>query len=177
MLTALWTYIRQHHLAFLALFFALGGTAWALQANSVKSKHIVDGQVKPQDLGIPATFTDVGLADAGGVCAPQIGDAWADLSPNVNNSVGYHRDPQGFVQLRGTAIKCNGANNTVFTLPAGFRPTRQQIMVAIFSTGSGRVNIDQSGAVAADAAVPANTWVSLDGMRFRCAPSGANGCP
>jgi hypothetical protein len=33
-----------------ALFAALGlGTAWALEANSVKSKHIKDGQVKPAD--------------------------------------------------------------------------------------------------------------------------------
>jgi hypothetical protein len=35
----------------IALFAALGlGTAWALEANSVKSKHIVNGQVKLKDL-------------------------------------------------------------------------------------------------------------------------------
>jgi hypothetical protein len=37
--------------ATLALFLALGlGTAWAIENNSVKSKHIKDGEVKPQDL-------------------------------------------------------------------------------------------------------------------------------
>lgn len=37
--------------ATLALFLALGGgLAWALANNSVKSKHIKDGQVKPNDL-------------------------------------------------------------------------------------------------------------------------------
>lgn len=43
-------YVRQHHLAMLCLFLILGGgTAYALGANTVKSKHIVDGQVKSAD--------------------------------------------------------------------------------------------------------------------------------
>jgi len=51
MLASLITYVRSHHLALLALFVALGGTAYAIESNSVRSKHIVDGQVKPKDLG------------------------------------------------------------------------------------------------------------------------------
>ena len=51
MLAGIGTYIRQHHIGFLALFIALGGTAWALEANSVKSKHIVNGQVRSEDIG------------------------------------------------------------------------------------------------------------------------------
>lgn len=46
----------RRHLTFsnvtlvLALVFALGlGTAWAIERNSVESKHIVNGQVKPTD--------------------------------------------------------------------------------------------------------------------------------
>ncbi len=60
------TYVRQHHLALLALFIALGGTAWALQANSVKSRHIARGAVKAKQLdldprGVPmmATFSNL----------------------------------------------------------------------------------------------------------------------
>jgi hypothetical protein len=38
-------------MATIAVFLALGGgIAWALASNSVKSRHIKDGQVKPQDL-------------------------------------------------------------------------------------------------------------------------------
>jgi hypothetical protein len=45
--------------ATLALFLALGGgLAWALANNSVKSKHIKDGQVKPNDLS-PASKPQV----------------------------------------------------------------------------------------------------------------------
>jgi hypothetical protein len=37
-------------ISFLALFVALSGSALALQANSIRSKHIVDGQVRTADL-------------------------------------------------------------------------------------------------------------------------------
>jgi hypothetical protein len=37
-------------MATFAVFIALGGTAWALANDSVKSKHIVDGQVKSPDV-------------------------------------------------------------------------------------------------------------------------------
>jgi hypothetical protein len=42
-------YIRQHHVALLALFLALGGTAFALGRNEVKSRNIAPGQVKRSD--------------------------------------------------------------------------------------------------------------------------------
>ena len=42
-------YIRQHHVALLALFIALGGTALALERNEVRSRHIAPGQVKRSD--------------------------------------------------------------------------------------------------------------------------------
>ena len=37
-------------LAGMALFVALGGTAWAIEKNSVQSKHIVNGEVRSKDL-------------------------------------------------------------------------------------------------------------------------------
>lgn len=44
-------HIRGNVVAYLALFLALGmGTAWALERNSVRSKHIVNGQVKSADV-------------------------------------------------------------------------------------------------------------------------------
>ena len=44
-------HLRGNAVAYIALFLALGlGTAWALDRNSVRSKHIVDGQVKHTDL-------------------------------------------------------------------------------------------------------------------------------
>ena len=66
MLAGIWTYVRHHHLAFLALFIALGGTAWAIEANSVKSKHIVDDKVRGVDVD-EATLENVDAASVGGL--------------------------------------------------------------------------------------------------------------
>ena len=48
MFARLRAYLRQHHLALLALFVALGPAAYA--ANTIRSLDIVDGQVKRVDL-------------------------------------------------------------------------------------------------------------------------------
>ena len=50
-MNAIVEHVRSIAVAYVALFFALGmGTAWAVEVNSVKSKHIVDGQVKGKDV-------------------------------------------------------------------------------------------------------------------------------
>jgi hypothetical protein len=66
--------------ACIALFVALSGAGYAafhLPDNSVKSRHIVNGQVKPVDLApgvLPA-----GRFNAGGACNPSVSDV-ADLT-------------------------------------------------------------------------------------------------
>src|SRR3954471_24030925 len=49
------SYMRQHHLALLALFLALGGTSYAaatslLPKNSVGSAQVINGSLKTSDL-------------------------------------------------------------------------------------------------------------------------------
>ena len=48
MLAGIRRYVRQHHIALLALFIALGGTAWA--AATINSKDVVDNSLKSVDL-------------------------------------------------------------------------------------------------------------------------------
>jgi hypothetical protein len=58
MLAGLPSYIRNHHLALIALFVALGGTAYAtatigandIKHNAVRSNHIKNGEVMKDDL-------------------------------------------------------------------------------------------------------------------------------
>jgi len=52
-------YVRRHHIGLLALFVALSGTAYAVQVapkNSVVSKSIRDGQVRPADVRLTKTY-------------------------------------------------------------------------------------------------------------------------
>lgn len=61
----LFNYVRRHHVGLAALFVALGGTAFAVShapRDSVVSKSIKDGQVKPQDVKIAKTFNFPGTA-------------------------------------------------------------------------------------------------------------------
>ena len=69
MVSRVGAYFKRHHLALLCLFLVVaGGTAYALERNSVKSKHIVNGQVKAPDLApdaaqAPVAFAQVDPAD------------------------------------------------------------------------------------------------------------------
>lgn len=56
-------HIRHNVIGYLALFLTLSiGTAWALERNSVRSKHIVNGEVRTADLGADSV-TDAKVAD------------------------------------------------------------------------------------------------------------------
>jgi Collagen triple helix repeat (20 copies) len=55
MLIGIASYIKRHHVALLALFFALGGTAFAagnalLPGNSVGTKQVINGSLQTNDL-------------------------------------------------------------------------------------------------------------------------------
>jgi hypothetical protein len=71
-------YIRQHHLALIALFVALGGTAYAtatvgprdIKKNAVRSRHIKNGQVRSQDVADDSlTGRDVDESSLSGIGA------------------------------------------------------------------------------------------------------------
>jgi hypothetical protein len=124
----------------------------------------------------PATFIDAGLADGEPGCGAHQG--FVNFEPATTEHVGYYRSPDGFVELKGTALQCNPDSGVVFDLPAGYRPlggvfffgqiptTREPTIVDISSDGeifSGLPNVE----------IP----VSLDGITFRCGPSGVAGCP
>lgn len=140
---------------------------------------IADGAVTAAKLDLSADFTSAGLADAFGTCGG-VGDAWGSFSPDVNNSVSYYRDPTGIVHVRGLAIRCGAATNTIFTLPPGYRPEKQEILPSFNSNFvAGAISVNPNGAVAPfpAAGIGAGAWVTLDGLTFRCAPPGDDDCP
>jgi hypothetical protein len=219
-----------------ALFVALGGTAYAvveIDRNSVKSKHILNDQVRSvdiQDDGV--TGDDVDEGSLGSVpSAQQANDAqtldgsdstdftqpgseaWTNGSGwfstgcswlNYGNGFsprGYFRDAAGVVHLRGLVRAvdeqfgpCNFAASApqreLLYLPAGYLPESRLVLATISNNAPARVDVlpdanapfaDVDGAVAIEADFPtdanAKQWVSLDGLSFRCGPSGVDGCP
>jgi hypothetical protein len=84
-------HFRTNVIAYVALFFALGGTAYALGVNSVKSKHIVDNQVKSADVR-DDTFGGGGLGandlQPGSVGTSELTDESLSQSDLAPSSVG-----------------------------------------------------------------------------------------
>lgn len=69
-------YIKRHHLALLALFFALGGTSFAagntlLPRNSVGTRQVINGSLQTNDLSKTARTALKGSRGARGPTGPQ----------------------------------------------------------------------------------------------------------
>jgi hypothetical protein len=118
---------------------------------------------------------------------------WTNYGGGYNNAA-YFRDRAGVVHLKGLVKATDGvdytcgdpnqnaaANAIIFELPAGYRPDAAWAIATISNNAPGRINVGNDGSVAIEVGFPtyanAKQWVSLDGLSFRCAPSGQNGCP
>lgn len=114
-----------------------------------------------QDVILPSTQ----IAEA--FIAPTLLNSWVNWGVPFN-PVGYGKDAQGFVHLRGV-IK-NGTTTLgtqLFTLPAGYRPANQEIYSVASNSAYGEVRIDAAGVVTVQ--VGAAAFLSLDNITFRAA--------
>src|SRR4051812_32795486 len=89
-------------MATVAVFIALGGGAYAVATapkNSVVSRSIKDGQVKPRDLARTEAWRVVGAPGE-----PQftnfVGCVWSNFDSN-HQSAAFFRDASGVVHLKG----------------------------------------------------------------------------
>ena len=111
--------------------------------------------------------------------------SWKNFD-SLHNSAGFLLDRHGFVHLKGMVdaedvdLGCDltgfPAEAIIFQLPDGYRPASHEVHVAISNGALAQVNVDPSGNVAV-VSPPTTTddakeWVSLDGITFRCTPSG-----
>jgi hypothetical protein len=166
----------------IALFVVLGGVSYAafhLPRNSVRSKNIVNHQVRGHDLAKPSPIRAAGLATALD-CSSAGPNQWISQNPDVFGNVGYYRDLEGEVHLTGTTQKCGSppGGAVVFALPPGYRPQNTQLQTAPV-TGGAAPTTNVIAFDGGEISVNANSKdsVSLAGISFRCAPAGTNGCP
>jgi hypothetical protein len=170
-------------MATLAVFLVLGGGAYAafhLPKNSVRSRNIVNGQVKKPDLATTKFHSAGLLANPGGLqYCTGAHDQWTSVSPSTNGQVGYSRDLQGWVRLSGVAQQCgNPPANEIFKLPRGYRPAfaQEEATVDVFHDTPTSVGVGSNGTVLET--IPHDLDApSLAGVSFRCGPSGHHGCP
>ena len=168
----------------------------AVNAGKVVDDSLGAKDVRERTLALATEWNEVGDADG-----PAFNDAIDCVWENFDSShdtAAFMRDRSGTVHLKGLVNVTDGEEFScgfydvhdirVFVLPPGFRPPVRTVSATI---GNGptlvRLNIDgpglaaePAGAVSVDPAVTLSAaagWISLDGVSFRCAPSGVSGCP
>ncbi len=184
-----------------------GGSAVALSgSNTVQSDDLGPGaQVKAPDIAANAVaagpWRQVGSASQ--PAFHQTTDCKWKNYDQVHSSAAFVRDATGFVHLKGTVTatdltslsSCSSSNPTnqlIFVLPPGYRPAKREAVAVLtandFTSGAatlGTAAVDgpaisplPAGAVSVDRAdLGEFAWFTLNGISFRCAPSGSNGCP
>jgi hypothetical protein len=170
----------------IALFVALSAGAYAafhLPKNSVRSKNIVNKQVKRPDLKPAEAFHHVGAAGE-----PQFGRGgqndcrWKGISGGGQTPPVFYKDPYGVVRLAGLALgedgpggdgKCDDSQDaTIFRLPKSDRPARQTYLPPVVVIGRKGSPPFPPGAVLATNLSSPQTVVPLDPISFRSAGAG-----
>jgi hypothetical protein len=129
----------------------------------------------PISAGLPQLFDQTGC--------PTGLNGWGSADAADSTPMEFWRDPFGTVHIEGTVINCGTAPARIFWLPRGFRPHGIERFTAYDDTTQGPTN----------PAVRVGTYVEygtnppqggsqthrlfLDGISFRCYPSGQVGCP
>ena len=198
MLERIGRHFRANVVGYLALFVALTGTA---VAGGVLNKTKVNKIISNRALGLtvananalggsPAsafvrgpseTLRQVGTAGNPGFGGCAAGHNWQDPGGVLQNAA-FYRDPLGAVHLTGF-VECatSATQTTFFILPAGYTPGAYILFPATDTNGTNmNISVDHAGSV-----IVGNNGltgglsqaISLDGISFRCAPSGASGCP
>jgi hypothetical protein len=172
----------------LAFIVLTGGTAVAMSAHDTAPSHKLAAGAWHQigAAGQPAFHTTTECR-------------WRNYD-SVHSNAAFVRDSAGFVHLKGTVVpgdrtssgSCQSGNNPtnqmIFVLPAGYRPSKREAMAVLTGQSVAKIGtaaIDgpsisplPAGAVSTDRAeIGGDPYFTLNGISFRCSPSGHNGCP
>lgn len=107
------------------------------------------------------------VADSGWVDVGSYGTNWATYD-GTTYLAQYRKLPDGMVLLRGMVKKAAalGVPETMFTLPAGYRPGKATPLPVASAAGYATVQVYGNGQVNLDSGGSA-TWVSLAAIAFK----------
>ena len=149
-------HLRANLVGYVALFFALGlGTAWALDANSVRSKHIVNGQVKGKDV---AERTLGRVPEAKSAQPKAFAHISTDGDVDASNSKGIRQS---------NVVYFGGADDTYCFRGLKFRPRGGQA-IADYSevSGADALHFDLGGVMPCPAGTQAFVWGAEGSVAF-----------
>lgn len=135
------------------------GSFGANSANGIVARNVDSAYINTEAMYYPGTTGSwTNLADS------SLSNGWVRYSATYNQP-GYTKGSDGIVSLKGL-IKSGTAvsGETIFTLPAGYRPAKTTIFPVVRARDYGRIDILSDGRVIVRYASP--TWTSLDGIHF-----------
>jgi len=105
----------------------------------------------------------------GAVGEPAFTNSWANYGAPFNTA-GFWKDSSGVVHLRGL-ITGGTVSVPIFTLPVGYRPAGQEIIIANAGVGVARLDVRQDGSIIVNNYIASGTngYVSLDSITFKAA--------
>lgn len=116
--------------------------------------------------GTAVTVTQEGWHVVGAAGEPAFQNGYSNLSGVDFRPASFKKDPSGKVMIRGAIKKVDaGTQVTIFTLPPGYRPTKQEILACDCGSGHARVDVLINGNVILWAG-NAISYLSLDGLEF-----------
>lgn len=84
----------------------------------------------------------------GALNEPAFGTGWQNYAGGGTFQLAsFRKNPLGRVELRGLVARTAGAVTTIFVLPQGYRPAKQEVLFTGGSTGAGRVDVYSDGQV------------------------------
>lgn len=95
---------------------------------------------------------------------PAFQNSWGNFGSS-QNSAAFMKDPAGFVRFKGYIATSGAINTTAFTLPTGYRPSKQTIFPAISNSTIGRLDVLADGSVKPVAGTAAD--FGIDGVCFK----------
>jgi hypothetical protein len=178
--------------ALLALVLVGGGALLVKELNTSTSyggrtPTIYTSQTTTPDLQPKESWHVVGARNGTpfGTSSSQPRCMWQNGYHGKRTAAAFYRDPSGVVHLRGQ-VETHGTCDPdrplppIFSLPPGYRPLSTHVEPSSLRGGAGfAVTITYAGAVGPRPYFPGarRTMGELDGITFRCGPSGRNGCP
>ena len=109
------------------------------------------------NLAAPEAWHEVGATGQ-----PTFQNGWGNTDPSVEVTAAYYRDPWNVVHLKG--LITSGSNDTIFTLPPGYRPSKNLAEIVWRTSGSGMLIVFSDGRVFMSSGTGA---AALDGVTFR----------
>lgn len=95
---------------------------------------------------------------------PAFQNSWVNFDTASFKDARFWKDPMGIVHLEGL-VKNGTIGTTIFTLPAGYRPSNGQLFASISNSAIGRIDVAPTGNVVATTGN--NAWITLSGITFK----------